>query len=153
MGGMEGKGRGEAEPLEAALAALGAEDLRRLIRRFLVFVGKPLGEQLGDLVLECAARKGAGWRRGGPSREEVEEVLAFAEEAWEEGWAEEGFLQVLLGDLRGAAAMLEAACLEVESDPGKGALWVEGIRREYKRYPAFQEELSQILGRGPEGAS
>ncbi len=83
MGRHDGK-RG----LEEALEVMGAEDLRKVIREILVWAEAPFRGQVIEEVLNQAAAGEAGWIPEGPSGEEVEEALAWAEEALGEGSAE-----------------------------------------------------------------
>ncbi|HHI67782.1 MAG TPA: hypothetical protein ENJ97_00490 [Planctomycetes bacterium] len=83
MGRHDGKGG-----LEEALEVMGAEDLRRVIRGIMVWAEAPFRGQVVEEVLNQAAAGEAGWIPEGPSREEVEEALAWAEEALGDGSAE-----------------------------------------------------------------
>lgn len=76
-----------AVDLEGALAALCADDLRRLIRDLESELGGKVHGRVVDRLVDQAARSGSGWAPPPPAGEAVAEVLAYAAAARRAGAA------------------------------------------------------------------
>jgi len=73
---------------DAALDALDAAELRRLIREIIPWLDEPTYARLANQLVDRAARTPSEWRPGGPTDAEVSEIVAFAEAATRVGCAE-----------------------------------------------------------------
>ncbi|MEW6220455.1 MAG: hypothetical protein AB1634_13105 [Thermodesulfobacteriota bacterium] len=78
----------EAADLEAALAAVDADQLRGLIRDLLPQLDGRIRGLLVNNLVERAARAGSGWAPAGPGAAEVAAVAAFAAAAERRGYAD-----------------------------------------------------------------
>jgi hypothetical protein len=74
--------------IDAALAALNAEDLRDLIRDLILQLDNKTLPQFTNAIIERAAKGNSGWQPSGPTDEDVSEVLAFAKAAKRVGYAD-----------------------------------------------------------------
>jgi hypothetical protein len=74
--------------IDEALSALGAEDLRAIIREIVPWLDERIGAQLANNVIDRAARCASGWAPAGPSDEGVKEIEAFGEAARKAGSAD-----------------------------------------------------------------
>ena len=77
----------ETSDIGGALAAMGADDLRDLVRDMLLELEERSRERVVNDLIDRAARNDAGWIPGGPSNETVAEIVSFAEAAIHSGQA------------------------------------------------------------------
>jgi len=75
---------------EGALDAMGAEDLRALIRDMVPWLDASAHARLVNTLVERAARNPSGWTPEGPTDEIVADILAFADAAKRVGQADPG---------------------------------------------------------------
>jgi hypothetical protein len=76
-----------ASIIDGALAALGAEELRELVRDLLSELDEQAHGRAIDVLVSRATKNGSGWAPASPSDEAVSEILAFAEAATRAGYA------------------------------------------------------------------
>ncbi|MBD3334195.1 MAG: hypothetical protein GF355_01655 [Candidatus Eisenbacteria bacterium] len=70
-----------AAEIEAALAAMSAENLRELVRDMLLELDEPAKGRIMNSLIDRATRNASGWTPAGPSNDDVSEILSFAEAA------------------------------------------------------------------------
>lgn len=80
--------RSGSSNIDAALAALGAEDLRDLIRDIIPCLDDKTSSRFNNVIIERAVGSKTGWLPSGPTDEGVAEVLAFAKTAKRVGYAD-----------------------------------------------------------------
>ena len=78
----------EISDIDGALAAMDAEDLRDLVRDMLLELEERPYERVVNDLINRAARNEAGWTPGGPSDENVAEIISFAKAAIRTGQAD-----------------------------------------------------------------
>ena len=82
------KSRPDSSVIDEALDAMGAEDLRELVRGALSWLGDITHARLTGEVIARAAGGEKGWTPSGPGDEDVAEVLTFADAAQRIGYAD-----------------------------------------------------------------
>src|SRR5688572_1508030 len=92
------------QTIDAALAALDAEELRELAREMLYELDDRAHRRVMNAIISRAARGGSGWTPAVPSNADVTEAVAFADAARRVGYADPGSIDERLR--RGTAAFL-----------------------------------------------
>lgn len=90
--------------IDAALAALGAEELREVLRELLLELGDRAHGRVTTALINRAVRGGSGWTPAAPSAAAVDEAVAFADAAARVGYADPADVDERLR--RGSAALL-----------------------------------------------
>lgn len=67
--------------IEAALAAMGAGDLRELIRNIIPWLDNATHTRLASAIIDRAARNSSGWTPAAPTQQAVSEIVDFADAA------------------------------------------------------------------------
>ena len=75
---------------EAALDAMGADELRALIRDIVPWLDEPTHARLVNTLVDRAARNSSGWMPEGPTDALVADIVAFADAAKRAGHANPG---------------------------------------------------------------
>jgi hypothetical protein len=105
---MRRRNRAAIEPsrrdIEEAIAAMGAEQLRELVREMLLELDDGAHGRVVSAIISQASRGGSGWAPAAPSEAEVAEAVAFAEAAMRIGYADPADVEERLR--RGTAAFL-----------------------------------------------
>ncbi len=129
--------RSGSSNIDAALAALNAEDLRDLIRDIIPLLDDKSLSRLSSAIIERAAGGKAGWKPLGSTDEGVAEALAFAKRAKQVGYADpskvddylrQGSNAFLSGNYHAAAQIFHALLLplsEGEIDLGQDEMFEE----------------------------
>jgi len=74
--------------VDQALAAIGPEELRQLVRDILPWLDEKARARLTHALVDRAAKGDAGWKPPGPTNEDVAEALDFAQAARRVGYGE-----------------------------------------------------------------
>ena len=129
MRGYRSKPTPDASTTEAALDVMDADGLRALILEMVPWFDQALQARFANALVDRAARNGSGWVPRGPTDAAVAGVTENKRRRH-----------------YGHAASLALACAQVDGSTS-GTKWLEGIRDEYRRYPALQRELGGRKGR------
>ncbi len=78
----------ESSIIDGALAAMGAEELRELVRDIISWIDEKTHARLVNELVDRAVRNETGWSPAGPTNEGVSEVVTFAEAAERSGYAD-----------------------------------------------------------------
>jgi hypothetical protein len=78
----------ESSATDAAINAIGAEELRELVRDIIPWLDEATHARLVNMLVDRAARSQGGWVPAGPSDKDVTEIVAFADAAQHVGHAD-----------------------------------------------------------------